>query len=281
MTENISTRLKMKDDIMFKAFFSRKENKGFLEEFISSVIGEKIKIKEVKHDVRLEQLAREDKYGILDIDVKLENEEEINIEMQLRDNKNIEKRTTFYASKKIAEQQGIGKMYKGLKKVIVIAILDYTFIDLPEYLTKTVRVVESHKNYKVNNIVEYYYIELDKFRKQNPDMNEPLNQWLAFIDGERKEWIEMAKKNNKSVEKAEENYNILSGDDEIKRLAEIRMLSAMEEHSALEAAKEKGIEKGKNQEKIKNIKKMLELNIPIKQIAEITELTIEDIKKIK
>ena len=91
----------------------------------------------------------------------------------------------------------------------------------------------------------------------------------------------MAKKNNKSVEKAEENYNILSGDDEIKRLAEIRMLSAMEEHSALEAAKEKGIEKGKNQEKIKNIKKMLELNIPIKQIAEITELTIEDIKKIK
>lgn len=108
-------------------------------------------------------------------------------------------------------------------------------------------------------------------------MNEPLNQWLAFIDGERKEWIEMAKKNNKSVEKAEENYNILSGDDEIKRLAEIRMLSAMEEHSALEAAKEKG----KNQEKIKNIKKMLELNIPIKQIAEITELTIEDIKKIK
>lgn len=50
----------------------------------------------------------------------------------------------------------------------------------------------------------------------------------------------MAKKENKIIEEADEEYNVLTGDAEIKRLAEIRMLSEMEEHSALEAAKAEG-----------------------------------------
>ncbi|MCI9110400.1 MAG: Rpn family recombination-promoting nuclease/putative transposase, partial [Bacilli bacterium] len=122
------TKLRMKDDIMFKAFFSRKENKRFLKDFISSILGEDIKVKEVTHDARLEQLAREQKYGVLDLDVELESGEFINIEMQLKDYKNIERRTTFYASKKISEQEGIGLFYENIRKVIVIAILDYNFI---------------------------------------------------------------------------------------------------------------------------------------------------------
>ena len=117
-------KLRMKDDIMFKAFFSRKENEKFLKDFISSILGEEIKIKKVIHDARLEQLAREQKYGILDLDVELESGELINIEMQLKDHKNIERRTIFYASKKISEQEGIGSFYENIKKVIIIAILD-------------------------------------------------------------------------------------------------------------------------------------------------------------
>ena len=42
-----NNKLRMKDDIMFKAFFSRNENKKFLKDFISSILGENIKIKQV------------------------------------------------------------------------------------------------------------------------------------------------------------------------------------------------------------------------------------------
>ena len=48
----------------------------------------------VNYDARLEQLAKENKYGILDLEVELENKEIINVEMQLRDYHNIEERTT-------------------------------------------------------------------------------------------------------------------------------------------------------------------------------------------
>ena len=244
MTDKNTTTLTMKNDIMFKAFFSKKGNEPFLKDFIGSILGKDIKIKKVIHDARLEQLAREQKYGVLDLDVELENGEFINIEMQLRDYNNIEERTTFYASKKIAEQIDAGQDYKELKKVVKIAIIDYTFIDLPEYITKTVRVAEKHKEYEINNNVGYYYIELDKFRKKNPDMKDKVNQWLAFIDMERRDLLEMAKKENKLVKKAEEAYNVLTGDEEIKRLAEIRLMSQLEEHSALETARQEGTKRG-------------------------------------
>ena len=211
-------KLKMKSDIMFKAFFSRPENQKFLKDFLEAVLGKEVKIKRVTHDARLEQLAREQKYGVLDLGVELEGREFINVEIQLRNYYNIEERTTFYASKKITEQLGSGTKYEDLKPVIVIAILDYSFIDLPEYVTETVRVSSIHRNYELNNSVKYYYIELDKFRRQNPDMKEPINQWLAFLDMERGDLLEMAKKENKKIKKAVENYETLTGNDEVKRL---------------------------------------------------------------
>lgn len=287
----VTKKLVMKDDIMFKAFFSKKGNEKFLKDFLNAILGKEIKIKRVIHDLRLEQLAREQKYGVLDIDVELESGEIINIEMQMNDHKNMEKRTTFYASKKITEQLGSKAKYTDLKKIIVISILNYSFIELPEYVTKTVRVADKHREYEINNDVTYYYIELKKFRNQNPDMKEPINQWLAFIDMERGDLLEMAEKENELIKEAKETYEVLTGDEEVKRLAEIRLMSHLEEQAALECAREKGtqkgleqgkkegLEQGKKEEKIRTAKKLLKLNTPIEQIIEITQLDREEILK--
>ncbi|MBQ2835336.1 MAG: Rpn family recombination-promoting nuclease/putative transposase [Clostridia bacterium] len=240
----ITKTLVMKDDIMFKAFFSKTGNEKFLKDFLNAILGKEIKIQKVIHDARLEQLAREQKYGVLDLDVELESGEIINIEMQMNNHNNMEKRTTFYAGKKISEQLGPKAKYSDLKKIIVISILNYSFINLPEYVTKTVRVADKHRKYEINNDVTYYYIELEKFRNQNPDMTQPINQWLAFIDMERGDLLEMAEKENKLIKEAKENYNVLTGDAEVKRLAEVRLMSHLEEQAALETARDRGMEQG-------------------------------------
>lgn len=229
----------------------------------------------------MEQLARESKYGILDLDVELESGEIINIEMQLNDYKNIEKRTTFYASKKISEQLGPRQRYEELKRVIVISILDYNLTPLPEYVTETIRVAREHREYELNNTVKFYYIELEKFRNQNPDMKEPINQWLAFIDMERGDLLEMAKKNSKIIKEAYGEYEVLTGEDEVKRLAEVRLMSKLEEESALSFVRDEGLKEGQKNEKIQIAKKLLKSNMSIEQIIEITELTREEIEKIK
>ena len=276
--------LKMKSDIIFKAFFSRKENESFLQEFLETILKKRIKIKMVGHDVSLDKLEKEQKFGILDLGVELENGEYINIEIQLRDYHNIEERTTFYAGKKISEQMKAGEGYKNLKPVIIIAILDYEFIELPEYVTETVRVAAEHRGYELNNSVKYYYIELSKFRKQNPDMTKPLNQWLSFLDMERGDLLEMASKENKNVKKAMENYEVLTGDAEVKRLAEIRLMSKLEEKSALLTAREEGIKKGKEEGrkegKLEIAKNLLKEKIPIEKIAKVTGLSEKELKEL-
>ena len=128
---------------------------------------------------------------------------------------------------------------------------------MPEYVTKTVRVADKHREYEINNDVTYYYIELEKFRKENPDMKEPINQWLAFIDMERGDLLEMAEKESKVIKEAKESYDVLTGDEEVKRLAEIRLMSHLEEQAALACAREAGMEKvmheGLEQGKIEQI----------------------------
>lgn len=127
MVKNQKQILKMKDDIMFKAFFSKKGNEIYLKEFLNAILGKEIKVKRVMHDVRLEQLVKEQKYGVLDLDVELESGEIVNVEMQMQNHNNMEKRTTFYASKKITEQFAPATKYSEMKKIIVIAILNYSF----------------------------------------------------------------------------------------------------------------------------------------------------------
>ena len=292
-------KIVMKNDIMFKAFFSR--NQKYLKSFLSSILDEDIKIKKVIHDARLEQLTKEMKYGILDLDIELENGELVNVEMQLKNYRNIEERTTFYASKKIVEQLEPKGKYEDVKRVIVIAILDYILTDLPEYITETVRVAKNHKEYELNNVVKYYYIELEKFRNENPNMKEEKNQWLAFIDMERGDLLEMAKKENKEIKKAVEDFEVLTGDKEIKRLAEIRLMSELEEQAALASARNKGQEEGRKlgqeegrklgqeegrklgqEETNKEIaKKLIKMELSVEQISEITRLSKEEIENLK
>ena len=275
----MSYNLKLKNDIIFKAFFSRHEN--YLESFLSAILNRKIKIKRVLHDVRLEQLTRDMKYGVLDLEVILENEEIVNVEMQLKDNKNIEKRTTFYASKKIVEQLEPGEHFENLKKVIIITILDYSLTDFPEYLIDTDRVITTHKDHTINNDVKYYYIELDKFRNQNPDMKDTLNQWLSFLDMERGDLLEMAKEENKEIKEAFEEYEVLTGDAAVKRLAELKRMSELEEHSALTVAKQEGIQEGEKsgiqKGKLSIIQNLLNSGIKIDEISKITGLSQEEI----
>ena len=102
---------------------------------------------------------------------------------------------------------------------------------------------------------------------------------------EREDLLEMACNENDKVKRAVENYEVLTGDEEVKRLAEIRLMSKLEEKSALDCAREEGLEQGIEQgkkEKQKEIaKKLKEQKMPTKQIAEITGLGEEEIESLK
>lgn len=162
--------------------------------------------------------------------------------MQLRDNKNMEKRSEFYGAKLITEQIGKSDKYKEMKPVILINILNYNMLKLPEYCTKTVTVADKHRDYEVIKDITYYFIELPKFRKSNPKLANKLECWLALIDG-KGELIEMAKEKDEIIKEAAENVEELLSDEQIKALNDYRQTAIWEENSRMAYAEEKGMKR--------------------------------------
>ena len=99
----------------------------------------------------------------------------------------------------------------------------------------------------------------------------------------------LAEKENKEIKKAMNTLDFISEDPKERErhnsiiMAEYNRLTS--EHNFFEAGVEEGIEKGKKEGikegVIKTAKAMLEKNIPIETIMEITELTKEEIEKLK
>ena len=141
--------------------------------------------------------------------------------------------------------------------------------------------LEKHREYEVLTGIKWYFIELPKFRKQNPDMNEKINQWLAFIDDYDREMVKVAEEKNDKLKKARIEMNYLTGEAETRRLAELREKWEMDRVSAINHAARKGKEEGKKDEKIEIARKMLKEKVPVEMIEKFTELSKEEIEKLK
>lgn len=102
----MSQKLDLKNDIVFKAFFSRKGNEKYLKEFLEALLKIKIEKIEIKSEVSLLKLFDKEKVGRLDIRATLNDGIIVDIEMQVENKYNIEKRTTWYGAKSLAEELG-------------------------------------------------------------------------------------------------------------------------------------------------------------------------------
>ena len=92
-----------------------------------------------------------------------------------------------------------GTDYKDINQVIMINILDYELFGFEEYISETKVVLDKHREYEVMNGIKWYFIELPKFRRMNPNSNEKLSQWLFLLDDYDKEAIAMAEKKNPTI----------------------------------------------------------------------------------
>ena len=289
MEQKSNKKYNLKNDIIFKAFFSRKGNEIFLIDFLEALLNIKIKEIKIKEEVNIEQLAAEEKGGRLDLQAKLNDGVIVNIELQMRNYFNIEERTTLYSSKVISRETERGSSYNNINKVIMINILGYNLLEFNEYISDTVIVLNKHRDYEMLKGIKWYFIELPKFRKQNPDLNKKINQWLVFLDDSDQEAVKMAERKNNTLKKARKEIDYLTGDDAVRRLADLREKWEMDYVTGIECAEKKGISKGREEgrkqgekeNKIKIAKKLLEMGMEITKISEVTGLSDEEIRKLK
>ena len=227
--------------ILFATFFSRKGNQKYLIDFLNSILHIDINTIDVKEEVNLERLSTNEKGGRLDIQAKLNDGLIVNIEMQMRNLNNIEKRNDVYEAKTISRYFGRGEKYEDAAPVISIYILNYNLFGFDEYILETIKVLEKHRDYQVTSISKEYYIQLPKFRNSNPDMNVKLNQWLAFIDDEDKGLVELAKKKNEVIYEAGVEVRRYSEEDQAKYMATLMEMWESDWASEMGYARDEGL----------------------------------------
>ena len=135
----IADLLNPKNDYVFRRIFGYVGNEDVTKSLLEAIIPEKINKIELDCNPITEKDLLNDKVGILDIKAKLNNNVNCNIEMQIADKNNIEKRMLFYWSKMYTQSIKSGDEYETLERTIVILMSDYNLdnlANLPEYLTK-------------------------------------------------------------------------------------------------------------------------------------------------
>ena len=96
--------------------------------------------------------------------------------------------------------------------------------------------------------------------------------------------IKVAEEKNETLKKARVEMNYLTGDEEVRRLAELRKKWEMDRVSAINFATRKGEERGrklgKKEGKKEIAKEMKNNGIEVELIAKITKLTVEEVEKL-
>ena len=292
----------LKVDYAFKQLFGSEKNKEITVVFLNAILAKtgRNTIKEVmfvNQEVGGEYL--DDKQSRLDIVVRTQSNELINVEMQLSNQNDMMKRTVFYWSRLFTDQLQKGKGYHTLLPTITINICDFTlFTDTNRY-HNTYHLYEDESLKRLSHqddVLEIHFIEMNKFIKswdadELNSLEDILVRWLlllGMVDARKQkvydniyvELEELAMKDERLIE-ALNAWEELSQTPDTIIAYHSRLKTIIDEEAKLDYAKHKGKEEG-IEEGIKTVaKKMISKGKNNEEIMEATDLALEAIEQLR
>jgi len=300
--EKISPRI----DVAFKKIFGVEENKDLLISLINSVVSEEDQVEDVTLlNPYNPKNFREDKLSILDIKAQGKDGKRFNIEIQITDEADYDKRALYYWAKLYTEQLKVGEDYANLSKAIGIHILNFTSILNTEKYHNVFHICEKDSGIKYFKDLELHTIELNKFVK---DTREELNELVAKVKTSLDIWAAFltrhdllnkdnlpAPLNTPTLKKALGVLDVMSfGSEEREAYEEhlkwyrieantLKKIEAKGFEQGLEKGREegleKGIEKGIEKGKLEVARSMKSKGMDLDVISSITGLSVETLTK--
>ncbi|WP_300712146.1 Rpn family recombination-promoting nuclease/putative transposase [uncultured Brachyspira sp.] len=236
--------MKPKIDFAFKEIMANEKARiGFL----SAVL--KIRPEGIKEtrilNTYLQKVHEDDKQGILDVRILMNNDTEIDTEIQLSELKVWADRALFYLSKMYTEQIKQGQSYDVFKKCVNISILNFTLFPKETEFYSCFHIREDTRNFLYTDKMEFHVIELPKLPEEIKENSSDIELWARFINAERKEELEMIATKNPYIESAYQQLQVISQDKEKRLEYEAREKAIRDYNQAMKEAKETGWETGR------------------------------------
>ena len=172
-------------DFAFKKFFGTKANKTLLIHFLNSLfeLKNENQITDITY-LNSEQLPKEEdeRRAVFDVYCETNHGERFIVEMQKNMQKNFKNRSLFYATFPIQELSDRGNNWDfSLAKIFVIGVLDFTFDNQKPNKVITKVQFKDEEGDVFNDRLNFVYIELPKFHKEDNQLKTIMDEWLFLI----------------------------------------------------------------------------------------------------
>ncbi|MDX8414251.1 MAG: Rpn family recombination-promoting nuclease/putative transposase [Mariprofundales bacterium] len=236
-------------DFAFKKLFGSEENKDLLISLINSIVGEEDQVVdiELKNPYNLADY-QSGKISILDIKAVDASGRWFNVEMQVNQDLDFDKRAIYYWSKLVTEQLSEGVMFRELRKTISINILGFNYVENNDGFHSIYQImnVETGASDRLHDLFELHYIELKKFTKTYSEIASALDRWATFLTRAhdlKKESLPIQLQSDTAVVKAVHAVDRMFDEDE-RKVYEVRMQAIAQIESSLASERAHALETG-------------------------------------
>jgi predicted transposase/invertase (TIGR01784 family) len=282
-------------DIAFKKLFGVEENKDLLISLVNSIVGAEDQVADLTIlNPYNAKSFRNDKLSILDIKAKGMDGKRFNIEIQISDEADYDKRALYYWAKLYTEQLKTTEDYSLLSKAIGIHILNFTSIPEAEKYHNVFHITEKETGLLYFKDLELHTIELKKFISDKEEFSDlvlkiknSLDLWVAFLT--RHDLLKPDKLpkelDSSSVKKALTVIEVMNFTEEEREAYEDHLKWLRIEANTLKKAEARGKAEGKAEGEAKKSQEiaisMLAEGLDLNLISRVTKLTLKEINKLK
>ena len=273
-------------DFGFHRIFGTESSKNLLISFLNEIIKEEGLITEIEYIPTKQQgFSEKERRAVFDIFCTNEKGEYFIVEMQRAKQKYFRERSLFYVSLPVRKQAPRGKWNFKLKKVYLVAVLDFVlfneFEDDKNYVIECVSLIRERTNTIFSKKMKLVFVELPKFKKTEKELKTNFDAWLFSLKN-----MHLLEERPASIKGKifEELFQIA----ETNNLTEIEMktykksvLQYRDVQDSILLAREEALEEGYKEAKNSVLQKCIENNIPVELIVNLTGFSRETILNYK
>ena len=283
-------------DVGFKRIFGQEFSKPLLLDFLNSLLeGEKHIVNLIFLDKEQPALYDEDRSLIYDIYCETDEGEHIIVEMQNKSQPYFKSRSIYYISESIARQGERGSSWNyAIDSVYLIAFLNFIPLDFKQQFRTDVVLAEKNTVDQFSDKLRMIYLQLPLFKKEADECENQVERWIYLLKNmetlSRLPWAAQSAvfKKLESIadvgamsrdERLKYDEALRKYRDTISVFEGVRMDGLME--GRMEGRKEGRMEgrmEGQRSEKMENARKMKTYGLALDMIAEITGLSIEEVR---
>jgi predicted transposase/invertase (TIGR01784 family) len=233
-------------DVVFTMLFGAERNREILLAFLTAILRPTSPIEHVELLSRHpERQDLTDKEVVLDLRVRLQNGEQVDVEMQNQGTVAMRKRALYYWARLYAGDAERGTDYGSLRRCVVIVIANFRMLEGAQYHS-VFRSTEATSGEILTEDHELHVLELPKLDTSLATNHEPRDVlWVKFLLARTERELEALAMQEPMLKRAKEALEQLSDDPEARLFAERRSAALRMYHVELTMTREEGRAEGR------------------------------------